>query len=151
MSPTGTPSSRISLAALLLRVVFGGAMLTVYGLPKLADFAHWVEAFPTPFGWNPTVAMGLIVLAEVGCAALVLAGWKTRWAALPLVLAMAVALLVVHGGAGWNAVDAVTGLPRQGGGEQERSALYLTGFAAIALLGGGRWSVDGWLQRRVRR
>ena len=127
-------------ASLALRLSFGSFMLLAYGWPKLMNFDHWVDIFPTPFGWNPTLAMGLIVAAEVGCAALLIAGLSTRMAALPLVFAMAVALLDTHAGEPWQGPTADIG--------RERPAVYLAAFVAIALLGGRRWSVDRWRASR---
>ena len=127
-------------AALLLRVSFGLFMAVAYGWPKLANFEHWVATFPTPFGWNPTLAMVLIIAAELGCALLIVLGWHTRLAAVPLVFAMAVALLDTHAGEPWQGPTADVG--------RERPAVYLAAFAAILLAGGGRWSVDGWRRKR---
>ena len=130
-------------AALMLRVSFGLFMAIAYGWPKLVDFDHWVATFPTPFGWNPTLAMGLIVAAELGCALLIVIGWHTRLTACPLVFAMTVALIDTHAGEPWQGPTADVG--------RERPAVYLAAFAAILLAGGGRWSVDGWRRERGDR
>ena len=127
-------------ASIVLRLSFGSFMLLAYGWPKLMNFRHWVDIFPTPFGWNPTLAMGLIVAAEVGCAVLLVIGLWTRLAALPLAFAMAVALLDTHAGEPWHGPTADIG--------RERPAVYLAAFVAVALLGGRRWSLD---RSRVNR
>ena len=65
---------------------------------------------------------------------LMVVGWKTRWAALPAAFTMGVAAFVVHGG------DPI--------GDKELALLYLVCFAAVAALGGGRWSLDAALDKR---
>lgn len=121
---------------LLLRLAFGGMMLT-HGLPKLLGFADKMDSFPDPIGLGSPVALTLAVFAEVGCAALVMAGAFTRLAVIPLVSTMAVAALIVH------ADDPF--------GRKELALAYLAAFLVIGLLGAGRFSVDAKLPARFAK
>ena len=85
-------------------------------------------------GLGPEVSLILTVLAELVAPALMVGGWKTRWAALPAAFTMGVAAFVVHGG------DPI--------GDKELALLYLVCFASVAALGGGRWSLDAALDKR---
>ncbi len=61
-------------------------------------------------------------------AGLVIIGFKTRLAAIPVIITMAVAAFIVH------AADPL--------GTKEMAILYLIAFTVIALLGAGKYSVD---------
>jgi len=117
---------------LILRVVPSGLMMT-HGWPKMNRlFDQWGSEEGVKFfdflGLGPEVSLILTVLAELVAPVLMVVGWKTRWAALPAAFTMGVAAFVVHGG------DPI--------GDKELALLYLVCFAAVAALGGGRWSLD---------
>jgi putative oxidoreductase len=59
---------------------------------------------------------------------LVIIGYKTRISALPILITMIVAAFIVH------AADPLA--------TKEKAILYLIGFAAIAFLGAGKYSID---------
>jgi len=127
-----------SLGLLLLRVVPSGLMMT-HGWPKMNRLINqWGSEEGVKFfnflGLGPEVSLVLTVLAELVAPALMMVGWKTRWAALPAAFTMGVAAFVVHGG------DPL--------GDKEMALLYGVAFSAVGLLGGGAWSVDGWLESR---
>jgi putative oxidoreductase len=84
-------------------------------------------------GLGPETSLVLTVLAELVAPALIIVGFQTRWAAIPAAFTMGVAAFVVHGS------DPL--------GDKELALLYLVCFAAVALLGPGKWSVDQRLQR----
>ena len=117
-----------NLAKLLLRIGFAGFMLT-HGIPKMMKlFAGGTIQFPDPLHVGATASLVLTVFAEVICAVLVLVGYKTKWAALPLVITMLVAAFVVHGGDPW--------------GKKEFALLYAIGFTCISMFGAGKYSLD---------
>lgn len=127
------PPSR-DVGLLVLRLGLGLAMALAHGLGKLPPSDGFVlrtaeMGFPAPllFAW-------LAALAEFAGGLLVALGLATRPAALLVVSTMAVAFAVSHAGDPF--------------GDRELSFVYGVGFAAIALLGAGRYSVDTALDRR---
>ena len=119
-----------NLALLALRVWLGLSMLLLHGWAKAANFSTVAGHFPDPFGLGPKTTLILAIFSEVACSALLVVGLFTRLAALGGAAAMAVAFFAVHH-------SQLTG---QHGGEL--SFIYLAGFAALVLAGGGRFSVD---------
>ena len=120
-----------ALALCLLRLWLGGSMLLLHGWGKLSHFAETAAKFSDPLGVGGHVSLALAVFAEVLCAALLVLGLFTRLAALVLAVEMAVAFTVVHG-------HVLTGAH-----SGELAFLYLAGFVALFLGGGGCCSVDG--------
>ncbi len=115
-------------AALLLRIVFCGLMVYNHGAMKLTLFSEDPDSFPDPVGLGASTSYYLVVFAEAICSVLVLLGLFTRLALLPLLAAMAVAVLAVN----WS--NPLT--------DKELPLLYLSVYAAIFLLGPGRFSLD---------
>ncbi len=116
------------IAALLLRVTMGFFMLYNHGWPKVMKWDILMEKFAGPFGMPPSVAVPLIIAAEVLCSVLLIAGWFTRLATIPLIIAMAVAAF-------W----ANAGTPLA---DRESSLTYMAAFIVIFLLGSGKYSLD---------
>lgn len=116
-----------NLGLLLLRVGFGGMMLT-HGIPKLLKMISGDLSFGDPLGIGETPSLILAILGEVLFPILVIVGFKTRLTSIPVIITMAVAAFIVH------AADPL--------GTKEKAILYLVGFLAIALLGPGKYSVD---------
>jgi putative oxidoreductase len=69
--------------------------------------------------------------AEFFCAAFIILGLFTRLAAVPLVIAMSVALIYAHKG--------------QFFGDGEKAAIYLVAFLAILFIGPGKASLDRFI------
>ncbi len=128
-----TSDSALSIATLLLRVGAGALMLVNHGLDKLMHFAEKSGRFADPFGIGSTTSLSLTVFAEFFCAAFIILGLFTRLAAVPLVIAMSVALFYAHKG--------------QFFGDGESAALFLTAFLAILLLGPGKASLDRFIAK----
>lgn len=120
-----TPSD---LGLLALRVYAGGTMLVMHGWGKLLSFPEKSHSFPDPLGVGSPVSLGLAVFAEVVCAGLIVAGAYTRLAALPLVVTMFVAGVIIHDGDPWS--------------KRELAFTYLAVFAALLGTGPGALSVD---------
>ena len=120
-------TTNYNLGLLLLRIGFGGMMLT-HGIPKLLKMISGNYSFGDPIGIGETATLILAVLCEVIFPILVIIGYKTRLAAIPVIITMGVAAFVVH------ATDPL--------GTKEKAILFLIGFIAIALLGAGKYSID---------
>ena len=103
------------LALLLLRVGFGGLMLT-HGIPKLSMLSNPSE-FGDPIGVGPTISLILALIGEVVAPALIIIGFKTKLAAIPATIAVVVGGFVVHLGD-----DFYT---------KEKALLYLVGFLVL--------------------
>lgn len=129
-------SRSTDLALLLLRLVFGFSMIYGHGWGKLLRlFSGEPINFADPFGLGPTASLALVVVAEVGCAALILLGLFTRWATIPLIVTMLVAIFYRH-------LDDPFG-------QIEKALLYLTVFVGLLLAGPGWYALDErWNWRR---
>ncbi|MFV0565399.1 MAG: DoxX family protein [Flavobacteriaceae bacterium] len=117
-----------NLGLLILRLGFSGMMLT-HGIPKISSLFESPIKFADPIGVGETTSLILALIGEVVAPVLVLIGFKTKWATIPVIITMAVAAFVVH------ASDPI--------GVKEKALLYLIGFAAIFLTGPGKYSMDG--------
>ncbi len=120
-------STNYNLGLLLLRVGFGGMMLT-HGIPKLLKMISGDFSFGDPIGIGEPASLVLAVLSEVLFPILVVIGFKTRLSSIPVIITMAIAAFIVH------AADPLE--------TKEKAILFLIGFIAIALLGAGKYSVD---------
>ena len=116
------------LGLLILRITGSGLMLT-HGIPKLSRlFGEGPIEFGDPIGIGMGPSLFLAVFPEFLCAVLVLIGFKTRWAAVPIIIVMMVAAFIVH------AADPF--------GTKEKALLFLGIFVTILLVGPGRYSID---------
>ena len=117
------------IAKLLLRLSFGGIMLT-HGIPKFMKFFTGEELqFADPIGIGETPSLILTVFSEVICSILIVIGFKTKLATIPSIITMLVAVFVVHISDPFD--------------RMEMGLLYLCGYLSILLLGAGKYSVDG--------
>tara|TARA_R110002050_G_C8880241_1_gene508752 strand:+ start:621 stop:998 length:378 start_codon:yes stop_codon:yes gene_type:complete len=116
-----------NIGLLLLRVGFGGIMLT-HGFPKLMKMLSGDFSFGDPIGIGEPATLILAILCEVVFPIFVIIGFKTRLSAIPVIVTMAVAAFIVHGADPF--------------GTKEKAILFLLGFTAIALLGPGKYSID---------
>ncbi len=124
-----------SLGLLILRAGFGTTMAVRHGLPKLMDFSNQMQGFPDPLGVGSTLSLTLTVSAEFFCAIAVVIGIFTRFMAFPLMVAMGVAVFLVHKGDPFA--------------KKEMAFLYCLAFSTIFATGAGAYSADN-LFRGVR-
>ena len=104
-------------------------MLFGHGLPKLLAFSEKVQTFPDPLGLGSQMSLILAIFAEVFCAAAVMFGVMTRYAAIPLVVTMLVAAALVHGDDPWQ--------------KKEAALCFLFPFVCLIIAGGGKFALDG--------
>lgn len=121
----------IDIALLVLRVGFAGFMLT-HGIPKLSMLSD-PSSFADPLGVGTTLSLILALIGEVIAPIFLIVGFKTKWAAVPAFITMAVAAFVVH------AKDDL--------GTKEMALLYFIAFLTIFLAGAGKYSLDGMRKR----
>ena len=114
------------------RVAIGIFMLT-HGWPKAEKLFAGSTEFADPFGIGAGPSLALTVFAEAACAILLILGLATRFAALPLIITMLVAIFYAHGGDPF--------------GKKELAVIYLTLFIGFLILGAGRYSLDHLLSR----
>ncbi len=115
---------------LLLRVVFGVAIVWLYGWAKLMGFSKMSGGFPDPLGIGSALSLGLVVFAELVCGALVVIGLFTRLAALILAVELGIAFAMVHRFA--------LGGPNSG----QLALLFCAGFLVLVVSGAGKFSAD---------
>lgn len=130
-------NTQVDVVLLLLRIGVG-AMMLVHGLPKLELLMAGGEIqFPVVMGMNPTLSLILAVFAEFFCSILLILGLTTRFATIPLMITMLVAVFVIH------ANDPFA--------NQELGLHYLLAYLALLILGAGKFSVDAFLIRNVEK
>lgn len=112
---------------LLLRVGVSGMLLT-HGIPKINRlFAETIE-FGDPLGVGATTSLILALIGEVVAPVLLIIGYKTKLAAIPAFITMAVAGFIVH------ADDPFS--------RKEKALLFALCFLVIFLTGAGKYSID---------
>lgn len=133
---TGNYPKNISISLLFLRIVVGVFMLT-HGYGKfLMMTGDGPIQFADPLGMGVTASLILAVFAEFFCSIFLIFGVATRLSAIPLLITMLVAALIVH------APDAFT--------RKELPLLYAATYLVIALAGPGKYSVDNWIFKKLK-
>ena len=124
----GTAENKTSIAMLLLRLVAGLTMAFSHGLGKLEKYTNGVDSFPDPFGVGSQLSLILAIFAELFCGIFIAVGFATRFTVIPLIITMATAFFIIHGGDPF--------------GDKEMSFIYLVMYIVIFIVGPGKYSVD---------
>jgi len=122
-----------SFSMLLLRLVFGLLLIIKHGYFKLENFSTIQNNFYNFLGLGMKTSLVLSIFAEVLCALFVVLGLFTRFATIPLIITMLVAIF-----------GANTGKPLL---ESELALLYLGAFVTLLFCGPGKLSVDGMINK----
>jgi putative oxidoreductase len=142
-----------SIGLLILRLG-AGAYMASHGWGKVQMIrAVQYEMFGDPIGLGSVASLWLLMFAEFVCSLLVMLGLGTRFAAVPVVIAMAVAALKVHGADPWSmetAAKAFFAGTSQTWSSKEPALLFLIPFLALLFTGAGRFSLDALFRRRAR-
>ncbi|WP_313688593.1 DoxX family protein [Pantoea sp.] len=118
---------RIDLGLFFLRLTGSLLLLHVHGLPKVFHFQEELTRIEDPFGMGPYMSLIPAIVAEVICPILIILGWWSRLACLPIIGVLLVAMLVVH--PDWSIADGQFGW------------LLLIIFTTLALTGPGAWRI----------
>lgn len=117
-----------NIALLIARIGIASLMLA-HGLPKMNMlFSGDPLQFPALLGLSPEFTLGLAVFAEVFCSIMLLVGFATRLATLPLIATMLVAVVSIH------AADPFAA--------KELAVLYLLFYVVLFFAGSGKFSLD---------
>ena len=120
-------TSTYHIGLFILRFTFSAMMLS-HGIPELLNLIQGTLMQRDPIGIGVLATTILVVIAEAICPLLVIIGYKTRFASIPVIITMGVAAFIVHG------ADPI--------GMKEKALLFMFAFLAIVLLGPGKHSVD---------
>lgn len=125
-------SNTTDLGLLIARIGIAALMLT-HGIPKLFLFISGTPIqFPAVMGMSAELSLGLSILAEVLCSALVLIGFATRLAVIPLIITMLVAVFFIH-------------LPDPFA-VKEPALYYLLVYIVLLFTGSGKYSMDNLIR-----
>ncbi len=115
---------------LVLRVVVG-LLLISHGYSKMISFNKLQHTFFNFMGLGSTTSLVMIIFAELFCSIFLILGLFTRFAVIPIIIGMSVAVFMAsHGnifGAG------------------EKGMIYLAAAVTILFCGPGKISVDGMI------
>ena len=122
-----------NFSMLLLRIVFGLLIIIKHGYFKLENFSTIQNNFYNFLGLGMKTSLVLSIFAEVLCALFIVLGLFTRFAAIPLVITMIVAIF-----------GANTDKPLL---ESELALLYLGAFTTLLFCGPGKISIDKMINK----
>lgn len=126
----------IDIVLLVVRLFIGFAMLS-HGFPKLQTLLEGGDVkFFDFLGLGPKISLGLTVFAEFVCSIFLILGLFTRIAVGFLIFTMIIAGFVVHGADPFD--------------KKEMSLLYLAIYLLVMVLGAGRFSIDGMIEKKRR-
>lgn len=120
--------SAFNLGMLVLRVVLG-LLVASHGYAKLIRFENLKYKFMDFANLGPTISLVLIIFAELLCSLFLILGLFTRFACIPIIIAMSVIVFVTSHGHIFA--------------EGERGMMYLAAAIAVLLCGPGKISLDG--------
>ena len=127
-------TASMDLALLIARFGIGFLML-MHGIPKMEKlFSGDPVMFPSIFGLGAEISLMLAVFTEVLCSIFIIVGFLTRFAAIPLIITMLVAIFMVHG------ADPFA--------KQELAVIYLLVYVFLFIGGSGKYSTDQLLSGR---
>jgi len=121
--------TQVNVALLLLRVT-AGVLMAHHGYGKLTKFAEIEPQFMEFLGLSKSISLGLVVFSEFFCSLLLIVGLGTRFALVPLLITMIVAVFDAHAG------DIF--------GKGQTAFLYLAIYLTLLLKGAGKFSVDAF-------
>lgn len=125
-------ATSFNIALFLLRVG-AGLLMIPHGYSKLINFQKVHPNFLNFLGMGSETSLALNIFAEFFCSIFLVLGLFTRLAAIPLIIAMSVAIAKAHN------LDFF--------GDGEKPTLFLLAFLTILLVGPGRASIDGVIRK----
>ncbi len=128
-------SLNTGVASLLLRLIFGGLFVR-YGYNKIIAYDQILPMFQDLIGIGSKLSFNLVIFAEFFCGLLVLIGFFTRLAVIPIFIDMAVAFFIAHAKDPFD-VKAI-------------AFVFLLLSIVIFVLGSGKFSIDNLIYKKTR-
>jgi len=133
-----TAHSQLTDWGLLVLRISTGVLMITHGLPKLTNFNQIVsDGQFIPVLESVALGLALTVMAEFFMSLFLIAGLFTRLSIVPLIITMLVAVFVAHA----NDPFAV----------KEHALLFLFPYLTLLLAGPGRFSVDYFLAKKIKK
>lgn len=123
-----------SVGRLILRLVLGTSIL-LHGIAKMQGGIGGISSMVSAAGLPPVLAYG-VYIGEVLAPLMVILGWYSRLGAGIIAVNMLFAIGLAHSGQ-------LLTLSGSGGWALELQGMYLFSSIALALLGPGRFSING--------
>jgi putative oxidoreductase len=130
---TAYSDGAFNFALLVQRVATGLLLLFGHGLPKISKYSQLVGSFYDPLHIGHRLSLILVILAELFCSMFLILGLFTRFAAIIIAIELSVAVFIFHNGQPLISL--------------EPAALFLTSVFTIMIIGPGRVSVDGMMNK----
>jgi len=128
--------SYTDLGLLVTRALPSFMLLWFHGIDKIAKLGDSSLQFADPFGLGPTISLGMVVFAEVVCAAAVGLGVCARLASIPIIIQFVVIYFMIKGDKPYMM--------------KEEDILYALPFVLVFLAGPGKYAIDTWLFKAKR-
>lgn len=125
-----TNSLNTDLAALMLRLIFGGLFI-YHGFSKLSSFNDTLSHFTDIIGIGTKLSLILVIFAEFFCGIFVTIGFLTRISVFPIFITMTVAFFIAHADDPFRS--------------KELSLLFWLLSYVIFILGSGKFSIDRFI------
>lgn len=130
-------TASFNIAMLFLRVCFGLILMLKHGFDKVRTFDTLQHTFYSFMGLGAKTSLVLALFAEIFCSLLVVLGLFTRLACIPLLITF---LVIIFGhDAGKDFFDS------------ELAVAYFAVFLVILMCGPGKISVDGMINKEVKK
>ena len=130
---SNTENDTMKNVALLLLRVLAASFLLGHGLTKITNSETLSTVFMDPLGIGSRLSLSLVIFAEVFCSILVIVGFFSRLACLPIIFTMGVAVFVAHAGDPFAT--------------KELACVYLIIFIVIFFTGPGKYAVDSMMHK----
>ncbi|MFV5703277.1 DoxX family protein [Flavobacterium sp. XS2P12] len=118
---------------LFFRIAVSLQLIIVYGLKKIGIGTDFTESVPNPYHLPEDMNYYLAVASNIFFPILIIIGWKTKLATLPVLAVTLSGYFIVH----WN--DSLL--------ESDAPFMYSIAFLLILFLGSGKYSLDYWLNK----
>ena len=128
-----TQSLNTDVAALLLRLIFGG-LFVYHGYEKIINYNTYLPMMQDIIGIGPKLSYNLVIFAEFCCGILIVIGLLTRLAVLPIAFSMGVAYFIAHQKDAFQI--------------KELAFTFLLLTLPVFVMGSGLFSVDALFQKR---
>ncbi|MCG2617435.1 DoxX family protein [Terrimonas sp. NA20] len=123
------------LTMLVFRILVSVQLMTTHGLKKLGVGVEQAENIPNPLGLPEQLNSYFATAANLFFPVLVISGFFTRLAALPILAVTMTGYFVLH----WN--DSLL--------EKDMPFMYSVSFLLILVLGPGKYSIDHLINKKI--